>query len=40
MGKRGKIYAENTFGSIMVAKQMLEVYRWMLGEVKKPDYII
>ena len=40
MGERGKIYAENTFGSIMVAKQMLEVYRWMLGEVKKPDYII
>ena len=40
MGQRGKIYAENTFDSIIVAKQMLNVYSWMLGNNNKPDYII
>lgn len=40
MGQRGKVYADNTFDSIMVAKQMLEVYRWMLGYEKKPDFVI
>lgn len=40
MGQKGKIYAENSFDSIIVAKQMLEVYRWMLGEERKPDFVI
>lgn len=40
MGIIGKIYAENTFDSMMVAEQMLEVYRWMLSDIKKPNFII
>ena len=40
MGKRGKIYAENTFGWTQIANQMLEVYNWIKNEGKKPKCLV
>jgi glycosyltransferase involved in cell wall biosynthesis len=40
MGQRGRAYAEQNFGWPGIAEQMLSVYRWVLGQGDKPDWVI
>ncbi len=40
MGKRGKKFAEKNFGYPIIAKKMLDVYKWMLDNKKKPSFIV
>ena len=39
MGRRGRAYVERDFGWPHIAQQMLSVYRWVLGQGDKPDYV-
>jgi glycosyltransferase involved in cell wall biosynthesis len=39
MGERGRLHAVSTYGWSVIAEQMLDVYRWMLGEHKMPECI-
>lgn len=39
MGKRGRDYILLTFASGIVAKQMLELYKWIAGESGKPEFV-
>lgn len=39
MGQRGRDYILRTFASEKVASQMLELYRWLLGEGSKPEFV-
>lgn len=39
MGQRGRDYILSTYASEMVASQMLSLYRWLLGEESKPDFV-
>lgn len=39
MGKRGRDYILRTFASEIVAKQMLELYKWIAGESGKPEFV-
>jgi glycosyltransferase involved in cell wall biosynthesis len=39
MGRRGRAYVERDFGWPGIAQQMLSVYRWVLGQGEKPDYV-
>lgn len=39
MGQRGRDYILRTFASEKVASQMLSLYRWLLGEGSKPDFV-
>ncbi len=38
MGKRGRIYAQR-FGWNDIAKQTVEVYRWILGQARLPNFV-
>ena len=40
MGRRGRAYVERDFGWPGIAQQMLSVYRWVLGQGEKPDYVM
>jgi hypothetical protein len=40
MGDRGRVYAESTFGWSQIAKQMTEVYSWMLNERERPNFLV
>ena len=40
MGDRGRIYAEKAFGWAQIARQMLEVYNWMLDEGERPKCLV
>jgi len=37
MGERGRIYAKGAFEWSEIAQQMLDVYRWMVGQGPTPD---
>lgn len=39
MGQRGRDYILRTFAANNVASKMLTLYRWILGEAPKPDFI-
>lgn len=39
MGQRGRDYILSTYASDKVASQMLLLYRWLLGDEYKPDFI-
>lgn len=39
MGKRGRDYILRTFAADKVATQMLSLYKWIIGEATKPDYV-
>lgn len=39
MGKRGRDYILRTYASDIVAKQMLELYKWIGGESDKPKFV-
>ena len=40
MGRRGRRLIESNYGWPLVAKKMVAVYGWMLGQNAKPDWII
>jgi len=40
MGDRGRVYAESTFGWAQIAKQMTEVYSWMLNGRERPNFLV
>lgn len=40
MGERGRSFVENTFAWKLVAKQTLDVYRWIRGIIPKPDVVL
>jgi glycosyltransferase involved in cell wall biosynthesis len=40
MGQRGRVYIEQNFGWPEIARQMLSVYRWVLGQGEKPDCVM
>jgi len=40
MGKRGRSYVEQHFGWPGIAREMLAVYRWVLGQAEKPPCIL
>lgn len=40
MGQRGATMVRETYDFHSVADRMAAVYKWMLGEVEKPDYVI
>lgn len=39
MGKNGRDYILRTFAAEKVASQMLALYHWLLGGMKKPDFV-
>lgn len=39
MGTRGRDYILRTYASEIVAKQMLELYKWIAGESGKPEFV-
>ena len=39
MGETGRDYILHTYASEKVASQMLSLYRWLLGEESKPDFV-
>lgn len=39
MGQRGRDYILKTFAADKVASQMLELYRWILGNSSKPEFV-
>lgn len=39
MGQRGREYILRTYASNKVASQMLSLYRWLLGNAEKPDFV-
>lgn len=39
MGKRGRDYILRTFAAEKVASQMLALYSWLLGDMKKPNFV-
>lgn len=39
MGKRGRDYILRTFAADKVATQILSLYKWIIGEATKPDYV-
>ncbi len=39
MGRRGREYILRTFAADKVAAQMLALYRWILGNADKPDFV-
>lgn len=39
MGQRGRDYILSTYASEKIASQMLSLYRWLLGEEPKPDFV-
>lgn len=39
MGQNGRDYILRNFASEKIAKEMLLLYQWLLGEVEKPDFI-
>lgn len=39
MGERGRKLVEEKFTASSVAKQMKELYEWILGEQEKPDFV-
>ncbi|WP_255444013.1 glycosyltransferase [Robiginitalea sp. SC105] len=40
MGLNGRLLVENQYDINVVAKQMLQLYQWMLGKVPRPDFIV
>ena len=39
MGQRGRTYVEQSFGWPGIAREMLSVYQWVLGQGPKPDCV-
>lgn len=39
MGQRGRDYILHTFAAHNVASKMLNLYKWILGDAPKPDFI-
>ena len=40
MGRRGRHLIESSYGWPLVAKKMLAVYKWMLGQDSQPEWVI
>lgn len=40
MGARGRAWAETDFGWASVARQMYEVYQWILGDGARRSFVI
>ena len=40
MGTRGREYVMNTFAAEEVARQMVDLYKWLNGEIEKPEFVI
>lgn len=39
MGKRGAQYVRDNFAAPVIASRLMELYRWILGEVPKPEFV-
>ncbi len=39
MGQRGRDYILRTFAAEKVASQMLSLYRWLIAEAPKPEFV-
>lgn len=39
MGRRGREYILRTFAASKVASQILQLYRWLCGEIEKPEFV-
>lgn len=40
MGKLGAQYVRDNFAAPVIASRMMELYRWLLGERPKPDFVM
>lgn len=39
MGKRGAQYVRDKFAAPVIASRLMELYRWILGEAPKPEFV-
>lgn len=39
MGKRGREYVINNYSGEVIAEQMIQLYKWILGEGEKPGFV-
>lgn len=39
MGKRGAQYVRDNFAAPVIASRLMELYRWILGEAPKPEFV-
>lgn len=40
MGKRGRVYVENTFSTEIISAQTKQLYSWIMNEGEKPKFVI